>query len=250
MGLRREEVAILAGISTDYYLRLEQGRDRHPSGQVQKALARALRLDSVAAAYLHRLAEPEAASGAADRDDLVHESTQRLIDSWTNTAAMVHSRYNDVLASNALARALNPNFRPGVNSVLSLFTDPSERSFHVGWEALAARSVAQLRNLADTHGEDQKLDALVAEGSRRSASFRRFWQSQDVALIGSGQHLLSHPRVGDLNLFYLALPLVGTDGQSIFLYFAEQGTPSATAMQQLAQEGWEQQGHGGISDQV
>ena len=144
-GLRREEVAILAGISTDYYLRLEQGRDVNPSSQVLDALARALQLDAAATEYLHGLARPSPASADLDAEDVVHERTRWLIDSWPMTAVVVHSRYLDVLASNSLARELNPNYRVGFNSVLTLLSDPSERSFHEEWEALAARSVALLR---------------------------------------------------------------------------------------------------------
>src|SRR6187431_3315619 len=128
-GLRREEVAILAGISTDYYLRLEQGRDRNPSAQVLDALARALHLDAVGTAYLHGLTRQTASIPVLDRGDEVHASTRWLIDSWPLTAAVVHNRYVDVLASNSLARALNPNYRPGVNSVVSLLLDESERDF-------------------------------------------------------------------------------------------------------------------------
>lgn len=233
-GLRREEVAILAGISTDYYLRLEQGRDANPSDQVLDALARALKLDPVAAAYLRGLARPQHGATAVDRGDLVHDSTIWLIDSWPLTAAMVHNRYIDVLASNAMARALNPNYRPGVNSVLSLLVDPSERVFHAEWEGLAARSVGLLRGMADTQSEDARLAALVDEGSRNSAMFREFWERRDVTRVGDGTHRLRHPLVGELTLLYLRLPLVGTDGQSIFLYSAEPGTPSAAAMRQLA----------------
>lgn len=246
-GLRREEVAILAGISTDYYLRLEQGRDANPSDQVLEALARALKLDPVATAYLRGLARAGDHPGAVGREDVVHEGTRWLIDSWPQTAAVVHSRYVDVLASNALAHALNPNYRAGVNSVLSLLLDPTERTFHVDWEGLAARSVALLRSLADTHSRDARLDALVAEGSAKSELFRELWERQDVARVGNGVHLLRHPLVGDLALRYLRLPLVGSGGQSIFLYFAEPGTPSVAAIERLAQSGWESGGQGGAA---
>jgi transcriptional regulator with XRE-family HTH domain len=235
-GLRRDEVAILAGISTAYYLRLEQGRDRNPSDQVVDALARALRLDPAGAGYLRRLARPPHFPATAD-DDIVHDSTRWLIDSWPLTAAVVHSRYLDVLASNSLARALNPNFRVGVNSVTSLFTEPSESVFHVEWEGLAARSVALLRGLADPRHADARLDAVVAEGTRSSATFREFWERHDVTRVGDGTHALRHPVVGELTLCFLRLPLVGTHGQSIFLYTAEPGTPSAIAMERLAAAG-------------
>ncbi|GAA2227150.1 helix-turn-helix transcriptional regulator [Promicromonospora sukumoe] len=237
VGLRREEVAVLAGISTAYYLRLEQGRDGNPSGQVLDALARALRLDPAATAHLHGLAGLREAPVVVDPGDVVHESTRWLIDLWPVTSAVVHNRYMDVLASNAMARALNPNYRPGVNSVLSLFTHPSEQVFHVEWEGLAARSVALLHTMADTRAGDTRLAELVAEGTASSALFRQFWARRDVWVSGHGTHELRHPMVGDLVLGYQRLPLIGTDGQSLFLYFAEPGTPSAAAMRLLAGDG-------------
>ena len=242
-GLRREEVAVLAGISTDYYLRLEQGRDARPSDQVLDALARALRLDAVATDYLHALARP-ADAGAAEQGDVVHDATRWLIDSWPLTAAVVHSRYVDVLASNRLARRLNPNFRSGVNSVLSLFEDPAERRFHDDWEALAARSVALLRATAEARTGDTRLEALVAAGAAGSAMFRELWERQDVRRVGDGVHVLHHPLVGELRLVFVRLGLVGTDGQSLFLYYAEPGSPSAAAMERLAGLGGDQQGQG------
>jgi len=236
-GLRREEVAILAGISTDYYLRLEQGRDIRPSDQVIDALARALKLDRVATLYLRDLARPSGGLDGADEGDVVHDSTRWLIDSWPLTAAVVHNRYIEVLASNPLARKLNPNYRPGINSVLSLLIDPSERVFHADWEALAARSVALLRAMAGSQYADARLQELVAEGSRSSAMFREFWERQDVVRVGDGTHVLRHPDAGELTLRYQRLPLVNTDGQSIFLYQAEPGTHSAAALAALAAAG-------------
>ena len=236
-GLRREEVAILAGISTDYYLRLEQGRDIHPSDQVLDALARALKLDAVAADYLRSLARAPGEAVSDDDCDFVHESTQWLIDSWPLTAAVVHNRYIDVIASNSLARALNPNYRAGVNSVLSLLLDPFERTFHADWEALAARSVALLRVMAGSQEHDRRLAALVAEGSRSSAMFREFWERQDVVSVADGTHALWHADVGELTLQYLRLPLIGTEGQSIFVYHAQPGTADAAALAALAASG-------------
>lgn len=237
-GLRREEVAILAGISTDYYLRLEQGRDVRPSAQVVDALARALRLDAVATAHLRGLARPDvppSAVAAPDRGDLVHDSIRWMIDSWPMTAALVHSRYLDVLASNPLARALNRNYRAGVNSVLTLLTDPAEREFHVGWEGLAARSVALLRSIADTHRIDERLDSLIAEGTAGSALFGELWRRQDVHRPSDGVHDLRHPQVGPLALHFVRLPLPATDGQSIFAYSAEPRTSSAAALRRLSE---------------
>ena len=245
VGLRREEVAILAGISTDYYLRLEQGRDVRPSTQVLDALARALQLDPVATEYLHSLTQPPSDAGDGDT---VQESTRWLIDSWPLTAAVVHNRYIDVLASNALARALNPNYRIGVNSVLSLLLDPFEQTFHADWEALAARSVALLRATAEAHGGDQRLRAVVAEGSAGSTMFREFWERHDVTRAGDGVHVVNHTQAGQLTLHFRRLPLVGTEGQSIFLYSARPGSSSEAALRQLAGPGWDQQGQEEIPD--
>jgi len=249
-GLRREEIAILAGISTDYYLRLEQGHDVNPSVQVLDALARALRLDPIAAHYLHGLARPVVVHNDVDRDDKVQDSVRWLIDSWTSTSAVVHNRYLDILASNNLARSLNPNYRPGVNSVLVLFTDPAEKVFHRNWERVAAHSVAQLRLVAGARRGDTRLDDLIAEGSARSDQFREFWERQDVAHIGNGRHELRHPQRGELVVNYQRLSVTGTDGHSIFLYFALPGTTSALEMRRLAASGYDQQGQAGIVSPV
>ena len=232
-GLRREEVAILAGVSTDYYLRLEQGRDVNPSTQVLDALARVLGLDPVATAYLHRLArstEPR----SIDDQDAARDATVWLIDSWPRTAAMVHNRYMDVLASNRLARALNPNYTAGTNSLLALLSDPAEQAFHQRWEPLAARSIALLRSASDGDAEDPRLDDHLARLAASSDRFQELWDRNDVVLIGDGIHQLHHPVVGDLDARYARLPLVGTAGHSLFIYYAEPGSPTAMAFDLLA----------------
>ena len=236
-GLRREEVAVLAGISTDYYLRLEQGRDRNPSDHVLDALARALLLDAAATSFLHGLTRSSTSLSTEDHGDEAGQTTQWLIDSWPLTAAFVHSRYTDVLASNSLARALNPNYRAGVNSIHTLLTDPAERAFRDDWEGVATRTVALLRGVADNRAGDARLAALIARISESSALFRELWKRQDVMLVQEGVHSLHHPLVGDLTLTFMRLPLVATDGQSLFLYFAPAGTPSAAKMELLAQTG-------------
>ncbi|ROS73936.1 helix-turn-helix protein [Curtobacterium sp. PhB130] len=235
VGLRREEVAILAGISTEYYLRLEQGREARPSDQVLDALARALLLNDAAQAYLHELARPAktTATDAARRDD-VDEDVRWLIESWPRTAAVVHNRYLDVLATNRLAPALNPNYRIGVNNLISLLTDHGERALHEGWEALCARTTALVRSMFGQRLGDARLTALVAELSARNTHFRDAWQRNDVSTSSSGEHVLRHPQAGRLVLHYARLPLPGTDGQSIWLYQAEPGTPSALALETLA----------------
>jgi transcriptional regulator with XRE-family HTH domain len=236
-GLRREEVAVLAGISRDYYLRLEQGHDANPSDHVVDALARALRLDEVGTDFLRSLARPPAPRSPARSSDAVHARVLWLIDSWPLTAAIVHNRYMDVLAANELARAVNPNFRPGANSVLELFTDPAERELHPDWEWMAARSVALLRAMAGSPEDDRRLRALVAEGSSSSALFRRSWERHDVSRDHDGTYALRHPDVGELTVLALRVPLADTDGHSMLLLHAEPGTSSAVALSELAAGG-------------
>ena len=128
--------------------------------------------------------------------------------------------------------------------MLSLFDDPSERVFHDDWEGLAARSVALLRTTAEARtGRHPAATRWSQRALPRSALFREFWERHDVRRIGDGVHLLHHPLVGELRLTFLRLPLVGTDGQSLFLYYAEPGSPSAAAMERLAGVGGDQQGH-------
>ena len=232
-GLRRDEVAILAGISTEYYLRLEQGRESHPSDQVLDALARALLLDEVAAAYLHELAGRPSPEPTVSLD-VVPEGVQWLIDSWSLTAAVVHNRHLDVLATNALARAISPTFRVGMNSLHSLLTDPDDRVLHEDWDGLSARSIALLRLMSGQRSADPRLRTLVAELSLHSSRFREVWDRNDVVQASGGTHVLQHPKVGRLTLRFARLPLTGTDGQTIFLYHAEPGTPTADALASLA----------------
>ncbi|KQM82003.1 helix-turn-helix transcriptional regulator [Agromyces sp. Leaf222] len=232
-GLRREEVAVLAGISTEYYLRLEQGRESNPSAQVLDALARALRLDAAARAYLHELAQRPSAV-PVHGGDLVQPHVQWLIDSWPCTAAVIHNRYIDVLASNALARALSPNYRVGVNNLRSLLTDPADRALHEGWDGLTARSVALFRSMFGVRPGDARLGSLVDELTSSSARFRELWARNDVVQVTDGVHSLQHPDVGALTLHFMRLPLAGTDGHTVYLYQAEPGSPSAEALAALA----------------
>jgi transcriptional regulator with XRE-family HTH domain len=143
-GLRREEVAMLAGISTDYYLRLEQGRDRTPSVQVVEAITRVLGLDPDEAAYLHALARPRLRQPSRPRAEKVPPGTLRLLASLP-LPAFVQDRYLNVLAANPLAQALSPNMRPGVNRLLAAFLDPAEKELHLDWEQATAAAVGQLR---------------------------------------------------------------------------------------------------------
>jgi transcriptional regulator with XRE-family HTH domain len=233
-GLRREEVALLAGISVEYYLRLEQGRDQHPSDQVVDSLARALLLDTDAETYLRGLARPQRpARRRATRPERVSASIQTLIDSWPATPAVVHGRYMTTLAANPVAVALSPYFAPGVNSLRAAFLEPEMREFFRDWDAMTAKTVAYLRSVV-AGVDDPRLVELIGELSLGSDRFRTLWARQDVRLKTSGVTLLRHPQVGDLDLHYEKLALPGTPGQMLVTYHAEPGSASYERLQLLA----------------
>lgn len=234
-GLRRDETAALAGISTEYYLQLEQGDDQHPSEQVLRGLARALQLDEHATAHLHGLAHPGSGRRrAAPQAESASTSMQNLIASWTDQAAYVEGRLMDVLAANPLAIALSPIYTPGVNGLRAAFLDPTMREFNRDWDDMVARTVAGLRALVGPDVDDPGLTQLVGELSVRSADFRRLWARQDVRPKSSGTTLLRHPIVGPLDLQYEKLAISGTEGQTLVIFHAEPGSESAAALRRLA----------------
>lgn len=234
-GLRREEVALLAGISVEYYLRLEQGRDRHPSDQVVDALAGALRLDADAAAYLRELARPAPAVRRRPlRPERVSPGVRTLIGNWATTPALVHGRYMTTLAANPMAVALNPYFAPGVNSLRAAFLEPEMREFYRDWDDMTAKAVAYLRSVIGRALDDPRLVELIGELSLRSERFRVLWARQDVRLKTSGVSRLLHPQVGPLDLRYEKLALPGAPGQMLVTYHAEPGSPSFERLELLA----------------
>ncbi|WP_426518816.1 helix-turn-helix transcriptional regulator [Diaminobutyricibacter sp. McL0618] len=234
-GLRREEVAELAGISTQYYLRLEQGRDRHPSEQVVRALTRALRLDEVAVGYLTQLAhEAPVLAAKVEEPDAVDPEMTWLVESWTETAAVVQNRYLDTIASNRLAQALTRMFDVGTNNLVSLFLDPSVRRLYRDWDGLADRSAELLRAMAGNELENPRLIQIIDELSEHSAKFRQVWANNGVRFPEGGVHILDHPIVGELTLNFKILPLPNTHGEQLFLYFAQPNSPSAGRLAELA----------------
>jgi transcriptional regulator with XRE-family HTH domain len=225
-GLRREEVAMLAGISTDYYLRLEQGRDRSPSTQVLDALADVLRLDADQTAYLHALTRPKSRRVARPRDRKVPQGTLLLLDALP-MPAFVQDRYLTVLAANAMAEALSPALRPGVNRLAAAFLDPREAELYADWEQVTAAAVGQLRASMAADTDDPRLVALVGELSVKSERFRQMWARKDIARVSGGPARLHHPQVGDLELHREKLLVAGADGQMLVVYHAAPHTPSA-----------------------
>jgi transcriptional regulator with XRE-family HTH domain len=228
-GLRREEVAMLAGISTDYYLRLEQGRDRTPSVQVVEAIARVLQLDPDEAAYLHMLARPRPKPAPRQRQEKVPAGTLRLLAALP-MPAFVQDRYLNVLAANPMAQALSPGMRPGVNRLLAAFLDPGERELHEDWQRSTAAAVGQLRSAMGTETDDPRMAALVGELSMKSDRFRQLWAKQDVVRPAGGPARMHHPEVGDLELHREKLIVAGTENQVLVIYHADPGTTSAQAL--------------------
>lgn len=230
-GLRREEVAMLARISPDYYLRLEQGRDRNPSPQVLQALARVLRLDDAATAYLMGLTAEGASrrprAPARQPTEVVPASIRQLIDGWTTSPAYVQNKLSDVLAVNAIATALSPNYVPGVNLLRAVFLDPAERALRRDWEELTEEGVASLRANVGPDVEDPRLLSLVGELSVRSDRFRHLWARHDVRPKTGRVSHLHHPQVGDLDLQSDKLLISGTDGLILVVFHAEPGSRSA-----------------------
>ncbi|EME18295.1 helix-turn-helix transcriptional regulator [Rhodococcus triatomae] len=249
-GLRREEVAMLAGVSVDYYTRLERGNLRGVSESVLEALADALQLDEAERAHLFDLARATNGTAAArsrarrGTRTTVRPAVQRIIDSMTTAPAVVRNGRLDVLGTNLLARALySPMYdspervakRP-VNTARFHFLDPAASQAFWGerWEKIAHDAVAILRSEAGRNPHDRDLIELVGELSTRSEDFRRLWASHDVHLHRTGTKVFHHPAVGRLELDFEALELPSDPGQQLNVYTAVPGSSSEDGLTLLA----------------
>jgi transcriptional regulator with XRE-family HTH domain len=230
-GLRREELALLAGISADYYLRLEQGRDKNPSAQVLDALARALRLDIKATEYLRQIASPSAARRDYPDVEVVLDGTHELIDQFT-MPAIVASRCLDVLAANAAARALSPGFAPRTNFLRWRLMEPVARELYVDWDEATEVAVSGLREAAGSDPDDPRLRSLIDELSATSARFRELWARAEVGYRVGVLHM-RHPKVGDLYLHRHRLNIPHSGGQHMLIYRAEPGSATARGLEAL-----------------
>ena len=225
---------MLAGVSSDYYLRLEQGRDHHPSVQVIEALARALQLDQAATAHLHSLSHPTPIRRRPAEPERAPASIVELIASWPNTPAFVQGRHMDILAANALASALSPVYCPGVNLVRATFLDPEVRRLVGDWDAIAHSAVSRLRALAGPDVDDPRLAELVGDLSVKSDQFRRLWARHDIQVAAIPTRTFNHPLVGSLELHAEKLAITDTDGQLLIAYHAHPGSPSERGLNLLA----------------
>ncbi|MEU3853798.1 helix-turn-helix transcriptional regulator [Streptomyces sp. NPDC029554] len=233
-GLRREEVALLAGISVDYYLRLEQGRDRNPSVQVLEALARVLLLDDDATEHLLALGadRPRRRRRRPARETVPHGVAQLV--ATLPLPALVEGRYFDVLAANPLATALSPRFTPGANRLRSLFLDPAEQALYPGWEQAAAGMVAGFRQSIGADTDDPRCIELVGELSLASPLFSRLWARHDVVACAGAPKYVDHPQVGGLWLNRERLSVDGTIGQTLVVYHPAPGRTDADSLTLLA----------------
>jgi transcriptional regulator with XRE-family HTH domain len=242
-GLRREEVAMLAGVSVDYYTRLERGNAHGASDSVLESLARALQLDEAERAHLFDLVHANTHASTAGKParparQQVRPSVQRIVDAMTGTPAYVRNGRLDLLAANTLGRALySPVFTSRAqpaNTARFLFLDPAAPEFFTEWERHAQDTVAILRSEAGRHPHDRALSGLIGELSTQSQQFRTWWAAHNVRFHRSGIKHLHHPVVGDLTLSFEALDVAADDGLRISVYTAEPGSPSDDALSLLA----------------
>ena len=236
-GLRREEVAVLAGVSAPYYTRLERGDLTGASDSVLEALARALRLDDAERAHLFDLARAAQPLNRPPRPrpakPRIRPSVQQLMDAITGAAAHIGSDRLDILGANPLGHALflemfDGDERP--NAARFVFLDPRARDFYLDWDRIARDVVATLRSAAGRNPYDRELTDLVGELSTRSEEFRHHWARHDVRFHISGTKRFHHSQVGDLELNYERLEVVFDTGLTIFTYTADPGTRSAEAL--------------------
>ncbi|GII28062.1 transcriptional regulator [Planotetraspora mira] len=233
-GLRREEMAYLAGVSTDYYSRLEQGRERNPSDQVLSALARALDLDSESAQHLYALAHPRTRRGTpASRVERVSPMLMRLLRGWNHTPALVLGRWMDVLATNQIAEALYDGLAHNDNLIRMVFLNPESRTFYSDWEKVAYHKAAHLRAAAGTDPDDPFLPELVEELSEESDEFRHLWARHDVHFKKHESKGFHHRDVGDLTLICESFTVNSAPGQQLMIFQAEPGSLTEKALAML-----------------
>src|SRR4051812_893860 len=237
-GLRREEVADLAGVSADYYTQLERGDVRGASDSVLNAIARALHLDDAERLHLFDLARPEAPTRLAASGGVIRPSVRRVLDAFTEGPALVRNRRWDYLAANTLARAVYAEIfdaRPGPpNHARYVFLDDRARDFFDDWPAVAHDTARILRSEAGRDPHDPGPADLIEELSQTSAEFRAVWSQHDVRLPSAGLHRFQHPLVGTLDLDFEAAELRADPGLTLLLATADERSPTERALRRLA----------------
>ncbi|MFE1841596.1 helix-turn-helix transcriptional regulator [Streptomyces sviceus] len=241
-GLRREEVAMLAGVSIDYYARLERGQLAGASEEVLDALSRALQLDEAEHAHLHDLAAAQRhrppRRTARKAKTAVPASLTRVLDSMTDAPAFIRNGRLDILAVNPLGRALYAPLFTGsgrpVNIARFQFLDPTSRGFFPDWNAAVHTTVSLLRTEAGRAPGDAELTGLIGELVTRSDEFRAAWAKHNVRLHHTGRKPFRHPAIGEITLDFDAMELPAHPGLTLTAYSAEPGTPDHDALRLLA----------------
>ncbi len=228
-GLRREEVAVLAGVSTDYYVRLEQGRERNPSSQVLRALAAALLLKDEEAAYLRAMVDPPPRPRPRSAREYAGPQLVSLLDAWADTPALVYGRYLDLLAVNPLGEALFSWLGGEDSLITAMFLNPAARDFYRDWAVVAQGCVAALR-AANPAPDDQRLRELVGELCVCSADFARMWARHEVRAKTASAKRFRHPLAGDLTLDFETFSVNSAPGQHLVVYRAEPGSAAERSL--------------------
>jgi transcriptional regulator with XRE-family HTH domain len=230
-GLRRDEVAALAGVSTGYYVRLEQGREHNPSRRVLEAVAQVLRLSDEDRLHLLRMARPPARRGRPPRRvERAGGHLRRLIDGWAGTPAFIIGRAQDILATNDLATALHCDFTQSDNVLRMLFLDPAAKEVYRNPERAMLRAVADLRQTATQTPDDPRIVELVGELAVRSGDFRSLWAREHSRVPPYEVTRMRHSAVGDLELRHEAFHVRSAPGQQLIVLQADPASPSADAL--------------------
>ncbi|AQA03103.1 hypothetical protein BVC93_12455 [Mycobacterium sp. MS1601] len=237
-GLRREEVATLAAISSDYYTRLEQGRETHPSAQLLDALARVLHLNTDERLHLFRLAgaDPTARVGLGATDVL--ESTRALLRRWESTPAFIYNDAQDILAANDLGHALHCGFSASENFARMIFLDAEGATFFVDWEQIALATAASLRHAWGKCHSRAAVQLVVDELRSASGTFEAMWTMHHVVDKSHHTKTLQHPAVGRLTLDYHTFDLPAARDQHLLVCDATAGSASDAALRHLAKTVW------------
>jgi transcriptional regulator with XRE-family HTH domain len=237
-GLRREEVALLAGVSVEYYSRIERGHMDGASDSVLESLARALRLDEVERAHLLDLARATSVRPGPRPQATIRPSVQGILDAMTGAPAYVRNGRGDILAANRLAHALFSDMLADpvqpANTARFVFLDSRATDFFVEWDSIADNVVAVLRSEAGRNPHDEALVEFVSELSTLSEPFRTRWQGHDVAVHTTGVKRFRHPVVGELALTFESLALAADPGLAMAVYTAESGSKSQEVLSELA----------------